>query len=270
MILTAGPYLPVRLETYTSRLDNVYIVPKVSEDHSSATVAFTLALSGDIGGASKAEISILDSSGAVKGSSSIQLDSSAKEATSSIQLISPKLWWPNGQGDPHLHTAVVRLLGANSEKVLDESSTKFGVRNIELVQRPLDKAPGTTFMFRVNGRDIFAQGGNWIPADMLLPTISRERYFEWVSLAQYSHLNMIRVWGGGIYEPDDFFDACDEMGILVWLDCAFACGDYPIHDGFMNSITKEVEAQAIRLRNRASLALLCGGNEDFMLTDMAG
>ena len=81
---------------------------------------------------------------------------------------------------------------------------------------------------------------------------------------------MIRVWGGGIYETEDFFDACDEMGVLVWMDYAFACGDYPTHDEWIKNITKEAEAQTIRLRNRASLALLCGGNEDFMLADFSG
>ena len=79
---------------------------------------------------------------------------------------------------------------------------------------------------------------------------------------------MIRVWGGGIYETEDFFDACDENGILVWHDLAFACGDYPIYDAFLENVTKEVEAQVTRIRNRACLALLCGGNEDFMLAEM--
>ena len=151
-----------------------------------------------------------------------------------------------------------------------KEAKKFGVRTIEIVQRPLDDAPGKTFIFNVNGRDIFSQGGNWIPADNLSSTITRERYFTWIRLARYNHLNMIRVWGGGLYETEDFFDACDEFGILVWHDYAFACGDYPIHEEYLDNIREEAEHQTIRLRNRASLALLCGGNEDFMLNDRFG
>jgi beta-mannosidase len=125
-------------------------------------------------------------------------------------------------------------------------------------------------MFNVNGRDIFCQGGDWIPADNLQPTMTRDRYDDWMRLARYSNLNMIRVWGGGIYETEEFFDACDEFGMLVWHDWAFACGDYPTHQEFLDSVKAEVEAQTIRLRNRASLALICGGNEDFFLNDMFG
>ena len=180
-------------------------------------------------------------------------------------ILNPRLWWPNGHGAQNLYTAEIQLLDKNS-KLWNSSTTQFGVRRIELIQRPLNK-PGKTFMFSVNGEEIFAQGGNWIPADMILPTITRERYFDWIELAAHNNLNMIRVWGGGIYETEDFFDACDEMGMLVWMDYAFACGDYPVYDGLMDSIRKEAEVHTIRLRNRASLALLCGGNEDFMLMD---
>ena len=230
------------------------------EDHESADISVTVtAVESDQ--SPSMNIEIIDSNG-----HAVATLSGKTSNPVTITLKSPKLWWPNGQGDQHLYSTKVSLLDAES-KVLDQSTTRFGIRTIEVIQRPLKEAPGTTFMFRVNGRDIFAQGGDWIPADMLLPTISRERYFEWIRLARHCHLNMIRVWGGGIYETEDFFDACDEMGMLVWHDYAFACGDYPIHGAFIDTITKEAEAQTTRLRNRASLALLCGGNEDFMLAD---
>ena len=125
-------------------------------------------------------------------------------------------------------------------------------------------------MFNVNGLDIFIQGGDWVPADNLTPRLTRQKYYDWISLAKKGNLNMIRVWGGGIYEPEEFFDACDELGLLVWHDFAFACGDFPLHEEYLESVKKEVEAQTLRMRGRASLALLCGGNEDFMLADYDG
>lgn len=244
----------------------MHVVSKISGDHSTAEISLDLNIQAStLRPAATANISIRDANGIATYDATISITAPHKLSTT-IPLSSPKLWWPNGEGEPHLYTVVVQLQDASST-VLDESSLRFGIRTIEVIQRPLKEAPGTTFMFRVNGRDIFAQGGDWIPADVLIPAISRERYFEWVKLAQFCHLNMIRVWGGGIYERDDFFDACDEMGMLVWNDYALACGDYPVHSEFVQNVVKEAEAQTIRLRNRASLALLCGGNEDFMLMD---
>jgi beta-mannosidase len=142
----------------------------------------------------------------------------------SLEVTNPKLRWPNGQGAQHLYTTKVIL--KHKDTILDSSSIRFGIRTITLIQRPLDNEPGKTFMFRVNGRNIFIQGGDWIPADNLLPRLIRERYFNWIKLAKHANMNMIRVWGGGIYETEDFLDACDEMGLLVWHDYAFACGDF--------------------------------------------
>lgn len=238
----------------------------LKSDHSSAEVSVDFQVVGE-----RAEsfiVKVLDKDGGEVERAERSLNGS-ENGSVKVTLRSPRLWWPNGQGEQYLYIIKVSILDSDSN-VLDDSSQNVGVRTIELVQRPLDNAPGKTFFFKVNGRDIFSQGGSWIPADNLLPTITRERYFDWVRLAKYNHLNMIRVWGGGIYETEDFFDACDEYGILVWHDYAFACGDYPIHQEYLDSIKAEAEAQTTRLRNRTSLALLCGGNEDFMLCDWFG
>ncbi|KAH8888054.1 family 2 glycosyl hydrolase [Thozetella sp. PMI_491] len=264
IVLTAGPYMPIHLESYNSRIDNTHIVSTLNDNLTSADISIAVNLSHPVEGGA-ARFTVLDSSGVEAGSASLDL-ANEKSGIARVALNTPKLWWPNGQGDQHLYTVKASLTDS-SGAVLDEKSEKFGVRSIELIQRPLKEAKGTTFMFRINQRDIFTQGGDWIPADMLLPAITRERYFDWVKIAAHAHHNMIRVWGGGIYETEDFFDACDEFGILVWHDYAFACGDYPTHDEFMKSLAEEMEAQTIRLRNRTSLALLCGGNEDFMLAD---
>ncbi|KAL4937123.1 glycoside hydrolase superfamily [Aspergillus oleicola] len=271
-IITAGPYMPIYLDIHNARVDNVYVTSDLASDHSSADIAVTIKAVGK--GVKTADVRILDQRGSEISTCEVGMDSLDSDTTSytgqtNMSISSPKLWWPNGQGNQHLYTVQVTLRD-QSRAPLDTKSLRMGVRTIKIIQRPLDNAPGTTFLFNVNGRDIYSQGGNWIPADTCLPTITRERYFDWVRLAKYNHLNMIRVWGGGIYETDDFMDACDELGMLVWHDYAFACGDYPIHDAFLKSIKLEVEIQTVRLRNRASLALLCGGNEDFMIKDRQG
>lgn len=268
VLLTAGPYLPVSLKVYDARIEHVHIVPSLAEDHSSASVAIEVTVMQAKSDSSlQVEVDIVDAEGTSVGTATIPISASDSVATTSVSITTPKLWWPNGQGEQHLYTAKARLVSSSSTTI-DTVDTKFGVRTIELIQRPLTSAPGTTFMFRVNGRDIYIQGGNWIPADMVLPAITREQYFDWVRLAREGHLNMIRVWGGGIYESEDFLDACDELGLLVWHDYALACGDYPVHDEFVASVAAEVQVQTKRLRNRACLALLCGGNEDFMFADL--
>ncbi|EXJ81605.1 hypothetical protein A1O1_07670 [Capronia coronata CBS 617.96] len=266
-VLTSGPYMPVYLETYSARIDNVHVTSDLAEDHSTATVSIAVTAAGP--SAKTVRVKILDSaSSAVCSNLDIPLDES-KNGSATVEIRNPQLWWPNGQGAQHLYTLSASLLDESSSE-LDSSTTRFGIRTIKVIQRPLDNAPGKTFMFNVNGRDIFAQGGNWIPTDMLLPTVTRERYFSWIRLAKLHHLNMIRVWGGGIYETDDFLDACDEMGLLVWHDYALACGDYPVYQDFLDSMQAEAEAQTVRMRNHASLALLCGSNEDFMFFDFFG
>lgn len=262
-MVTSGPYKPIYLETFTSRISDLCITTtKLSDDHSSADIQCELDLSGSPGGQSSIELTITDEAG----TTAAQMTVPVSTWSAAITISSPKLWWPNLQGKQHLYTATARLLTSTSTG-LDTLSTRFGIRSISLIQRPLTSASGTTFLFCVNGRDIFVQGGNWIPCDMQLPSISRERYYSWIELARRCNLNMVRIWGGGIYESEDFFDACDELGILVWHDYAFACGDYPTHASFLDNVREEAEVQTRRLRGRASLALLCGGNEDFMLAD---
>jgi beta-mannosidase len=225
-----------------------------------------LKVSGKTSSGTQAKVEVQDAAGKIVASKDSRFD--GDELDVKLNIESPKLWWPNGHGEQPLYTVAATLSG--EKEAFDSTSKRIGIRTITLIQRPLDNEPGTTFMFNVNGIDIFVQGGDWIPADNLLPRITKDIYFNWIKMAKRGNLNMIRVWGGGIYETEDFFDACDELGLLVWHDYAFACGDFPIHDEFLESVNKEVKAQTLRLRGRTSLALLCGGNEDFMLADYEG
>ncbi len=176
--------------------------------------------------------------------------------TCELNVTNPDLWWPNGYGAPALYDLVVRLVG-NGE-VVDERRVRVGLRTVQLVLQR-DGAPA--FAFKVNGREIFAKGADWIPADSFLPRVGRAKLETLLRYARDAHMNMLRVWGGGIYEDDAFYDLCDELGLLVWQDFAFACGVYPEDAHFLDLVRAEVEQNVRRLRNHPSVALWCGNNE---------
>ena len=164
----------------------------------------------------------------------------------------PRLWWPAGQGDQPLYDLSVTC-GDQVER------RRIGLRKIDLITEP-DKA-GASFTFRVNGRDIFAKGANWIPADALASRIAPDATRDLLQSAVDANMNMLRVWGGGRYEPDWFYDICDEMGLMVWQDFMFACSLYPSTPDFLAEVDAEVREVVARLQHRACIALWCGDNE---------
>lgn len=139
----------------------------------------------------------------------------------------------------------------------------IGFRCCELIQKPCGSGVGTSFYFRVNNVDVFTGGSCWIPADNFLSRISPQRYRNWVELMVEGNQTMVRVWGGGIYEHDSFFDTCDELGLLVWHDFQFACGNYPTYDSFLKSVNAEARQNIRRLRDHPSLIIWTGNNEDY-------
>ncbi len=174
----------------------------------------------------------------------------------SLNNIEP--WWPNGMGDPNLYTLKI-ILTDDYGIIVDEYENKIGVRTIELC---LEENESPTFKFIVNGKAVYVKGVNWIPGDSFLPRVTPGKYRNLLQLVKDASMNMVRVWGGGIYENDEFYQICDELGLLVWQDCMFACGSYPEHEEFLESVKDEVEYNLSRIRNHASLALLCGNNEN--------
>jgi len=174
-------------------------------------------------------------------------------------LIDPALlWWPNGYGDQPLYRVDVCLMGGRRE--LDRRSYTIGLRTVEL-KREKD-AYGESFTFFVNGTPIFARGSDWIPADSFPTRITDAHLEHLVWSAAEANQNMLRVWGGGFYEEDRFYDLCDRYGLLVWQDFVFACSVYPLDDpSFVENVHQEVIQNVRRLRHRASLALWCGNNE---------
>jgi beta-mannosidase len=173
-----------------------------------------------------------------------------------LELLAPRLWWPAGYGESPLYRAAVMLVDAASGQVLDQRDLEFGIRTLELLD-------AGTFGFVVNGRRIFCQGGNWIPADALYTRATDADYAHLIGLAAAAHCNMLRVWGGGNYEREAFFRECNRRGILVWHDFMFACSPYPDHlDWFRREIELEAAYQVRRLASHPCLALWCGSNEN--------
>ena len=172
----------------------------------------------------------------------------------------PKLWWPNGYGEPALYHWRVRLLRGGAE--VDRREGRFGFRQVKTYESFF--APnGMTWGVEVNGRKVLARGANWVPTRIFPYLQDADDYRAMLARAKEAHFNMIRVWGGGIYEREPFYDYCDENGIMVWQDFMFASAVYGIpDDAFRKSVIAEAEHHVRRLRNRASVVLWCGCNED--------
>lgn len=171
-----------------------------------------------------------------------------------ITIDEAQLWWPNGYGDQPLYTITAEIDS-------DTYTTKFGIRTIELNQNPIDDE-NRMFSFKVNGIDIFAKGSNWVPSDAIYARVSHDKYKVLIEECALQNNNMLRIWGGGIYEPDIFYDLCDAYGILIWHDFMYACSVYPEYEKwFMEESKNEAEYQTKRLVNHPSMALWCGNNE---------
>ncbi|HEB10177.1 MAG TPA: glycoside hydrolase family 2 protein, partial [Spirochaetales bacterium] len=170
-----------------------------------------------------------------------------------FDLVDPKLWWPQGYGEQPLYELSVRV-GS------DEAKKKIGLRTVEIINK--NDSIGKSMIIRVNGTDIFCKGANWIPLDALPQRQTRSGYNSILSSVVLAHMNMLRVWGGGQYEAEVFYDLCDEKGILVWQDLMFACALHPATPAFLENVEKEVRHQVKRLRDHPSIALWCGNNEN--------
>lgn len=187
----------------------------------------------------------------------IQLKKGKNTVQIPFTIQNPKLWQPNGWGDPNLYDIKISL--QKDSKILSDKVERIGLKTIELIQEKDSK--GKSFYFKVNGKPLYAKGTNWIPADSFSPRMTKEKYRKLIEDAKDAHMNMIRVWGGGIYEDDEFYKACDENGILVWQDFMFAGSFYPADEAFLNNVKEEVKDQVNRLQNHPSIALWCGNNE---------
>ncbi len=181
-----------------------------------------------------------------------------KSASLSFDIKQPELWWIHELGTPNLYELTLTLKKGTA--VIDERFEKIGIRDLKLVRNP-DKW-GETFYFLLNGVPVFAKGANWIPIDSFIPRGKKLGLYAMnLQCAKKANMNMIRVWGGGIYEDDEFYNLCDELGILVWQDCSFACAIYESDQKYLDNVKVEVTQNVKSLRNHSCLALWCGNNE---------
>lgn len=262
-LLTCGPWKPVRRHGWQVRIDDVACRTQVDLAAGTAAVQVRTGLAGAAAGL-QVELELLDP----QGRRVAQATHPAEAGSATLAVPEAQLWWPRGMGGQPLYTLLTRVIGSSG--VLAEDRRRLGLRTVRLVQEPVQGEGGRSFYFEVNGQAFFTGGANWIPDDSLLERITPARYRERVAQAAEANMTMLRVWGGGIYEDDAFYEACDELGLLVWQDFMFACGMYPAHDAFRASVREEARAAVKRLRHHASLALWCGNNEDYAVAESIG
>lgn len=195
---------------------------------------------------------------------SVALKAGINQIELDFTLDAPKLWWCNGLGEAHLYefkAALLQVSGSEGAKAVPaaEKTVRTGLRDIRLVTEKDEY--GASFRFELNGTPVFMKGANHIPNDSFITEMTEERYRHEIATAAASHMNMLRVWGGGFYEEEVFYRLCDEYGILVWQDFMFACSMYPGDTAFLDSVTAEAEYNIKRLRNHPCIALWCGNNE---------
>ncbi len=176
-----------------------------------------------------------------------------------VSIQQPELWWPNGMGNQKIYR--IRVIVGKGNEMADEAEITTGLRTLRLVQEPDPDGSGKSFYFEVNGVPVFAKGANYIPNDVFLTRVTPDRYEYIVRSAAEARMNMLRVWGGGIYENDLFYDLCDRYGIMIWQDFMFACSMYPGDDAFLESVRLEATDNVKRLRNHPCIVLWCGNNE---------
>lgn len=254
--VTSGLWRPVALEAWNEARVEDFHVRTRSTGPRKAQMSASAALRTDAAGCYRIRILL-------NGKSILTADKTLDAGTHSIEepfeIPSPRLWYPNGMGEPYLYD--VELVLEKEGRELDRTAVRCGVRTVSLRCRDDADGRGRGFGFEINDIPVFCKGSNYVPADAFLPRISREKTEFLVRSAAQANMNMLRVWGGGTYESDDFYEMCDRYGIMVWQDFVFACNMYPGSAQIYADIRAEAEDNVRRLRNHPSLVLWCGNNE---------
>ena len=256
VLVTAGIWRTIGVVAYdTARLADVVI----RQDHThKETVGLDVQVSTEVLAAAaplEAQVRVSYKGGVV---SSTRVKLQQGVGLAHLQVKNPQLWWPNGMGEQPLYEVTVDLF--HGAEALDHSTRRIGLRTLRL-DRHADTW-GESFQFVVNGVPFFAKGANWIPADAFVTRMTRVEYARLIKAAAVANMNMLRCWGGGIYENDAFYDLCDEYGLCVWQDFMFACSVYPtFDDAWLANVRVEAEQNVRRLRHHPALALWCGNNE---------
>jgi beta-mannosidase len=253
-VITMGIWKPVYLHyyTYINVLGVRFIQKSLSDSVAKMSAVFTLtsalADSALFKISNGNEIVFSENRIVKKGVNVVRVD---------FDIRNPKRWWPNGMGAQNLYDLGYQVWFAARKE--GEGSQKIGLRTVELVQR--EDSIGKTFFFKVNGRAVFSKGANYVPMDVFPARITDSSYISLITQVKDANMNMLRVWGGGVYPSDKFYELCDENGIMVWQDFMFACAMVPGSSDFKNTVRDEVIQTIVRLRQHPSLVLWCGNNE---------
>ncbi len=250
-----GPHLPdcgiwknVSIEAYDAKINDFYVTQKHSKNAVNLSVEVNNSLPSRV--TNKFYL--------------ITPDNEKIEFKNKIKIENPQIWWPNNLGEQPLYNVVVELY--YKQELVDTMTRRIGLRTLTM-NTAKDKY-GNQFAHRINGIDIFAMGADYIPEDNVLSRVNYDTTYDLLKKCKDANFNTIRVWGGGYYPDDFFFDICDELGLLVWQDFMFACAAYELTEDFENSIKEEIKQNIIRIRHHACLALWCGNNEMEMFAEM--
>lgn len=263
-LVTSGIWQPVQLVAWDdARLTDLHVVQRQLSAQT-AQLGVEVAYEGTASATGRAATLVVEATGpdgqavGPRIEQPVTLAENRHTLTVEFRLDKPQRWYPAGYGAQPLYSFRARLVQRG--QLLDELTTRTGLRTLEL-RRNKDQF-GKSFEFVVNGIPIFAKGANWIPADIFPSRVTNKRYHTLLQAAKDCHMNMLRVWGGGIYENQYFYDTCDEMGILVWRDFMFACSFYPGNQAFTDNVRAEATYQVRRLRNHPSISIWVGNNEN--------
>lgn len=258
-LITCGIWRAISLVAWSAaRLDDVQIMQDHASGHGNVVLGIIASTERAAAGQNFSILAEVSFDGAPVGGVCAALDDDGCAAVN-LSIAEPRLWWPAGMGEQPLYTVRVTLFDGDNH-VLDHWERRIGLRELKL-RREKDEW-GESFQFEVNGEPFFAKGANWIPADTFAPVFGRGKYRRLLRDAAAANMNMLRVWGGGLYEQDEFYDLCDELGLCVWQDFMFACATYPTFDAaFMESVEAEFRDNIRRLRHHSCIALWCGNNE---------
>ena len=254
--VTSGIWRPVELRCWDDlNIESVYIrQPSVTKQLAKLTAEINI----DANDGFEAELVInSDKEKSAVAVKKVLLKKGMNLVSVPFEIVNPKLWWSNGLGNPTMYDFNVQVVVGGM--VVSNKKVSAGLRSVKLVREADDK--GETFLFELNGVRVFAKGANYIPNDSFLPRVTKSDYEKVVADAVDANMNMLRIWGGGIYEDDYFYELCDRNGIMVWQDFMFACSMYPGNEAMLKNIEQEAIDNVTRLHNHPSIVLWCGNNE---------
>lgn len=255
-LITSGIFKPVYLKTWnTAIINNIQTIQKtVSKNKASLSFSIEILSEKPL----KIDVQLKNiNQNVTQNKKAVSLKKGINNIVIDYEIENPKLWWTNGIGESYIYNFSFDLI--SQKKTICSKSTNFGIRTVELIQEK--DSIGTSFYFKLNDISVFIKGANYVPQDVFLSRVDSSKIETLINDVVTSNMNMLRVWGGGIYQDDKFYEICDKKGILIWQDFMFACTMYPGDSSFTESVKKEIIYQIKRLRNHPCVALWCGNNE---------